>query len=283
MDQAASAFSSSALAQRFPPPRWGGWLSLLGALGVLAAFSVTTADAQDLVTDRPDQTESATVVPRGTVQVELGATLFREEVGGDTVEARELAQTLVRVGLAERWELRLGWDGHQRLEVPGRGGFDVSGVGDAAVGFKWALREPGPQGLEMALLGATSVPVGDDELTSDAYDPELRLAVSHELASGAGLAYNVGLAQTSEPDGPTTDLAFATVAVGFSLTERLGSFVELFGEVPLDGEEESLSFDTGLTWLVNDLMQWDVAAGVGLNDPAPDWFVTVGFSWRFPR
>jgi len=34
---------------------------------------------------------------------------------------------------------------------------------------------------------------------------------------------------------------------------------------------------------VNDDLQLDVSAGIGLNDAAPDLFVSAGVYWRHPR
>ena len=57
-----------------PCPRhaFPGIKSLLLGAAVLTSTAGANAHAQDLVTDRPDQTESATVVPRGLLQLETG-------------------------------------------------------------------------------------------------------------------------------------------------------------------------------------------------------------------
>ena len=57
----------------------------------------------EIVTDRPDVTEAATVVPRGSLQFENGFTWTRE-AGKSSID---LSQTLMRYGLTPRWELRL--------------------------------------------------------------------------------------------------------------------------------------------------------------------------------
>ena len=58
----------------------------------------------DMVTDRPDQTESAAVVPRGLLQVETGYLFARD---GD-VDGHAVPGTLFRLGLGGRLELRIG-------------------------------------------------------------------------------------------------------------------------------------------------------------------------------
>jgi len=40
-------------------------------------------------------------------------------------------------------------------------------------------------------------------------------------------------------------------------------------------------FDGGLTYLISSDVQWDLRAGLGLNDAADDFFVGTGLSIRF--
>ena len=73
------------------------------------ATAVAAQEPAELVTDRPDQTESAIVVPQGTFQAELGASYEREDEGGERIEATQAPGTLLRYGLVPRLELRLAW------------------------------------------------------------------------------------------------------------------------------------------------------------------------------
>ena len=68
---------------------------------------VARGQSPDMVTDRPDQTESATVVPRGLLQVEMGYLFARD---GD-VDGYAVPGTLFRLGLGGRLELRIGHAG----------------------------------------------------------------------------------------------------------------------------------------------------------------------------
>lgn len=254
------------------------------------AFTAPFTGAEELVSD-PDQTESAEVVPRGALELELAWMFARDERGGVREEEHEAPETLIRIGLAKRVELQLGWNGYQRSEVSGTERSVSDGVGDAELGLKLAVHdsESGPQ---VALQVSTSLPVGDGEVSSDGYDPELRLAIAHELHDGISLSYNLGAARESEPEGDEEELAFATIALGRDFTPTLGVFVELFGETPLDSEDEeegdeggeretALSIGAGLTWLMVESLQLDLAAGLGLNDAATDWFFTLGITWSF--
>jgi hypothetical protein len=40
-------------------------------------------------------------------------------------------------------------------------------------------------------------------------------------------------------------------------------------------------FNGGFTYLINDDLQWDIRAGVGLNSGADDFFAGSGISFRY--
>ncbi len=256
---------------------------------LLAVASARADQPSDLVTDRPDQTESSVVVGKGFTQLETGWTFTRDDEDGRHLDVHEVPGTLLRVGLSERVELRIGWSGFVDAEASfGRSEVNIDGLGDGELGAKIFLGEERGRRPEMAILVGTSVPIGDDEFTSDRFDPNVRLAFAHTLSDRVSLGYNVGMSLESGPgaDGATSTLstAFYTVALGLGLTDKLGAFVELFGDIPMSASGgPANSFDGGFTYLVKDNVQLDLAGGLGLSDAAADWFVGLGVSVRFPH
>ena len=246
-------------------------------------------DEPEMVTDRPDQTESTAIVPIGRTQIELGVGLAQEDVDGFDLEISGGPATLVRIGLTDSIELRLGWEGWIEEEIDfGPESVSADGFGDAEVGTKIGLREGDGVSPAVAVIVATSVPVGEEGFSSERFDPSARLTVSHDFASGVGLGWNIGIESGSEPsdDGGRTTLTTAiyTLAAGFPASDRWGVFVEAFGDVPLSAEGDPAHLlDAGVTWLVRPSLQLDAAAGAGISDAAPDWFAAVGLSVRLPR
>ena len=242
---------------------------------LLAAGSV--AQAEPLVTDRPDATESSSVVAPRFAQFEVGLTT------GDDADGESFTQSggsLLRVGLIEEWELRLGWDGYQDGPVG-------AGAGDGLLGFKYRIAPEVREKFlpETALLVHTTVPWGADDFSSDKFDPSFLLAFSHTLNDRWSLGYNLGaeLATSEKANGGDTTLASGlySVALGYGATEQLGFFIEVFGDVGLSAETSSTSLDGGLTWLFSDDSQLDLFVGTGLDDDADDWFLGLGYSIRF--
>ena len=111
------------------------------------------------------------------------------------------------------------------------------------------------------------------------------MAFAHELLPRLSLGYNVGAAWESSADQPGRDAFLVySVVLGVRLTDRLGTFLELFGDQQATGTiATSASVDGGLTWLLTDIVQVDVSVGSGLWGPTDDVFVGTGLSFRLPR
>ena len=223
-------------------PRGAASLLLL-----LVASAAAAQEAPELITDRPDQTESAVTVLPGWVQVE----------GGITHDPSDMLVpgVLARVGLAPRLELRLGAEAAD---------LDVQ---QGSLGGKARLWDESGGRPEAALLVQGNVPV-----ESGPAGGEVRLSLANTLTERLSVGYNVG---ASWGDLRAAPAVLYTLALGIGLAERAGAFVELFGEDAWPG------VDGGLTYLLAPNLQLDVAGGHALRTGGS--FVGVGLSYRLPR
>jgi hypothetical protein len=235
----------------------------------------------EMVTDRPDQTESPVAVAPGYVQLELGWSY----VEAGSVQLHSVPGTLARVGVVRGWEARLGFAGWRHLKV---GTETTQGAGPLGVGFKGELLRG--EGLKpaVALLGELLLPTATEGLGPTRVDPSLRVALAHELSDVVSLSYNVGVAWLSERresgESRTLTQGLYTLSLGIALGERVGAFGEVFGTVPLAGGPLAAHLlDGGFTVRVLPILQLDLSGGVGLDDDADDWFVGAGVSLRVPR
>lgn len=264
----------------------------LHLVGLLMAASAT-AFSQEMSTDRPDQTESSWVVPKGIVQIETGVSLGSDApnnlpdaaITSLTLQDIGLASTLVRVGLLERLELRLetGYVMEQSEWKQAVGQTEQSfseslnGADALAVGVKVGIaQEDGPFPETSLILHAT-LPVGNESFRPSHAVPDFRFTLSHSLTETVSLGYNLG-AEWSDDGAPPNGIY--TLVVGSDLAESVGGFLELFGTLSPEGAPHH-TLDGGVTWGLHQNLQLDAAAGVGLTDAAEDFFVGAGVSFRF--
>jgi len=177
-------------------------------------------------------------------------------------------------------ELRLGWDGISRETTP-ESGNGPWGAGDLSAGVKLHLRPEEGWVPEIAVLAGTTLPTGSDGFSSQRMDPSARLSFSHTFSERVGLGYNIGTTwESTLDDSSDRDTSAAmnyTAALGISLHQRLGVFIEAFGDLPLNapGGAQHL-VDGGFTVLAQKNLQVDVAAGRGISGDNNSWFLTTG-------
>ena len=231
---------------------------------------------EPLDTDRPDFTEGTSTVPAGHYQLEGGYTFTRQ--GKD--ESQSLGELLLRIGVNERIEARLGI-GSYSWDDPGVAGERrINGYEDPVLGLKIRL-VPDDAKTQLALLLNTTVPVGSDELTADDWQPEGKLVLGRDVTDRFSLASMLVCAYASDGGERFSQLA-ASVSAGFSLTERWGAYLEAYGfsKESVDGSSTTY-LDTGLTYLLSPDVQFDVRVGAGLDSPDPNWYAGLGAAVRF--
>lgn len=236
----------------------------------------------ELITDRPDQTESSAIVPLKSLQLETGFVM--ENSKSDIVDFRSFAYntTLLRFGLLKNFELRLGLAYlEDRFEFDDvNSNFSVSGFSPLSTGFKIKITEEKAWVPEVAFLGGLVLPfTASKDFKPDYTAGNLRFAFSHSLSDRLSLGYNLG----AEWDGFTAIPGyFYSIAVGITITNKAAVFLESYGLIHEEGDAEHL-VDAGFTFLVLPNLQLDLSGGLGLNEYAPDNFISMGFSYRLPQ
>lgn len=243
--------------------RYSAWATLL----CWSFFSLGPALAQELVTDRPDFTESAVVVPVRSIQIETGVT-YADEQDDEVVSGPEL---LVRWGLADRLELRFGLP--DRIEPNS----SRSGTSDASFGAKFEFGATA-SGWQRAIIAGTSLPTGDPGFTSDEFDPEVIFVLGRDLSDLWSFGTQLGVGRVTEEGDRLTSFG-ATAVFGRAVGDRYGLFAELAIE-EIEGSDSSVILHHGYTALLRANLQVDVHFGWGVSDGAPDFLAGVGLSWR---
>lgn len=225
-------------------------------------------------TARPSFSSAATTLDTGLWQWEGGYQFTSNDDELDT-DAHTLPLLFLRLGITDDLELNLSWAGYNNIDSNAG---DDDGVSDLSIGFAYQLTDDG-EPFEMALFGSLSLPIGGDDFTSDDVDPGIGLAWSYSPVVGPGLFGTVVFNSVSEDDERASTLG-AAIGASFAISERLGSYIEYFGQHS-DSDDSSHSLGTGLTYLLRNNLQLDINGGVGLNHAADDYFVGAGVGWRY--
>lgn len=238
---------------------------------VMATDSMKVMDP--IRADRPDQTETSFLVPKGYFQAELGFSITDTDPG--YIYAYPAA--LWKYGLTDNFELRLITNYITIQKDPNP---DQNGFLPIAAGFKAKLSEQKGILPKMSFIGHLRLPgVVSEEFETTYLAPELRLAFDHIISDVFNVGYNVGLFWDGEDAEP---LVLYTLTTGIAISKRLGIFGEVYGATPQrDSEDLPLYVDAGLTYLIGNNFLLDVSASQGITDNATLRYVSAGFSYRF--
>ncbi|MFD1616068.1 transporter [Gelatiniphilus marinus] len=240
------------------------------------SFAQSNSKAESLITDRPDQTESSTVMSKGFLQIETGASYEAFESNNIKNEEFTFNTTLMRFGLLDNLELRLGW---HFIEGKTTTLSNISsGFSPLLLGVKTGIAKENGCFPEIGLLGHLYLPF----TASNDYKPgttgvDFRFAFAHTLNKNSSLSYNLGAAWGN--DSPEASYVY-TISYGQSITNKLGAYAELYGDIP-ENNKANHFWDAGLTYLINNNAQLDVTIGSSITK-GQDILLSAGASFRIP-
>jgi hypothetical protein len=238
---------------------------------ILGGFCLYGQTIPSIQLDRPDQTECPYITPPKYIQNENGFTIENFE---NNHRFFNYPSMLWKYGVNEKLEVRLITELVSfKSSVNSNSGFLP-----ITVGFKTSLFEEKGLIPKTSFIGhiATSR-MGSKEFHTELIAPAFRFTMLHTLSSKMTLSYNIG----AEWNGDNSQHVYIyTVTTGFSLTEKIGCYSELYGFIS-SYKVADHRFDAGFTYLVNNDMIIDFSGGFGLNDNMHKNYVSLGLSYRF--
>lgn len=235
---------------------------------VLLLISVS-AVSQNIVTDRPNQTEASSIVPFQSFQLEAGV-LFQNT---SDFNQNLFPTVLWKYGISRFFELRLITQlESNRMNNSKR----VNGFSDLQIGAKIQIYKREDTNTEVAFISHLVIPSAKNNISNGESGTINKVSISHSLSDKSSVGYNLGYSYFGTGNGNFT----YSLSYGYSVTEKLGFFIEPFGEF-VNFESHLSSFDLGFTYLLKNNMQLDIAYGKGLNHDMN--YVTTGFSWNIPN
>lgn len=237
---------------------------------LITSTTIYSQTLEPIQADRPDQTETPAIVPKGMFQVETGLTFQKNNA---ISKSFSLPSTLWKYGVNENFELRLITE-FLSEEINEE---KIKGFTPVYVGFKVKLTDEKGIFPKTSFIGQISLPnTAYKEFKTEFFAPEFRFVMQHTLSEKISFSYNLG----AEWNGFSAEPTFIyTNAIGYSITEKLGSYIEIFGFIP-QKEKSNHSFDGGITYLINPNFMLDLSSGIGISKNAPKNYFAFGFSFR---
>jgi hypothetical protein len=264
--------TSGRMGFRFSHAGVRGALMLVLFNAITYAQSLPATADSDIVTDRPDVTESSIVVPTGSYQIENGITWTTDH----RFQTFDLPESLMRFGLAPRTEFRIAVPNY----FGGISGPDPMGIGDITLGIKEQLG-PLPKGFDLSVILAVSLPIGASRISSHGYDPFIKLPWSKELKGG----WSTGGMQSLffNTDGGKRNAVWEpTFYIEKEITKPWQAFVEYAGDFAQRGGPKEIAH-FGTAYRLTARQQVDFHFGFGVSRSAPSHFFAMGYSIRIDR
>jgi len=278
------AAGTSLSAQDALRPRTAGYLDYgrVDPTGYVAASS-WPASPEPTPSARPGLAERIGAITRGRTQVEGGYALVFDRAGGVRATQHAFPDLLVRFGLTDRLEIRLGWPGYVATDYDGPGVDGSSGdTLEPNVGFMLDLSAQRGILPQTAVLAAVPLTLEGNPFALDSIQPLSQLLYRWQLADRIAWGGTTGLA-LFDVDGDGFVQFQQTVNLDGLVTQRLGLFAEW--EMLVDhGSADDASqhmLGGGVSYLATERVQITWKNGLGLNEPAPDFLTDVRLSYRF--
>jgi Putative MetA-pathway of phenol degradation len=244
---------------------------IVTALVLVLFFENVSIAQMPIQLDRPDQTECPFIVPKGYLQAENGLTFENINSENTTLAYPTI---LWKLGLSRNFEFRLITE----LVSQSSYGETKKGLIPITVGFKAKIAEEEGMLPSTSFIAHLTIPkAATNNLKTDNYAPSFRFTMQNTLSKKVSLSYNLG----AKWNGEVTEATFIyTLAVGYSITNKWGSYIETYGFLPQKGPPDN-RLDGGLTYLINNNMMIDISGGIGISENSPKNYFSLGFSYRF--
>ena len=218
-----------------------------------------------MITDRPDITESALIVPSGILQAEHG---FQYNSLGN-MDGIVSIPTLLRFGVGGNTEFRATF---QPIISPTEGEHQ-DGLLPVTVGLKVGLADEDRFLPQMALLAQIELATFSSPGLRDSYTGLSVIWLgSYDIPGALAFGYNLGIQYDGTNEQPVYPYS---LSVGISLADKLAFFAEHYATVTKN--EFHKNADAGFTWLLRPHMQIDCSAGYSWE--TNNYFAGLGYSW----
>ncbi|MDB6029978.1 MAG: hypothetical protein JWM16_316 [Verrucomicrobiales bacterium] len=260
--------------------------------GSFNLFSPTPrALMREMVTDRPDKTESPYTVDAGHFQLEMDLLSYSYDKynhlpNATVVESWAFAPINLKAGLLNNLDAQLILEPYNKVRVHERATGLVTrqqGFGDITARLKYNLWGNDEGKTALGLMPFLKLPTSHDGLGNNSVEGGLIVPLALSLPADFGLGAMVEFDAIRDSFGGGYHPEFInSLTVGHDLFGNLGGYVEFFSLVSAESRSPWVStFDVGLTYGIGKNLQLDCGVNIGLTRSADDINPFLGLSFRY--
>ena len=228
-------------------------------------------------TARPGQAVGPFTTGKYVIQIQSGYT-FSDYENNITSESGDFSEytTSLRYGLTERIEIRSAFKlRSDKVKLNNAPNEHFRGLSFWNVGIRYNLITGSGFKPSLGIQADAKLTAINEAYKAENLAPRFILIHGQRLSKTFRLTTNWALTWTGNNGDVKGNYV---INIAFPISEKIGGFIENYGEV-FRGDLDS-RWDTGLSYLANNDLQFDVSGGFGKNDGLNDWFIDAGVSWR---
>lgn len=246
---------------------------------IIVYLLLTNLLLAQIVTDRPDVTESAQTVGKSHFQFESGFKLINNDYGIFNYNTLNIPEVLIRYGISNSLELRFSSEYNRVYETINK--TSINGFGGFELGAKYSFFNEEDSKYRLALIGHFIVPGEKFDASLYNYAYTFTAAASYQLFSNMGLGVNLGYNENHD----FQNYLLYSISLAYDINDKIGLYVEPYGYKIVSGLSSFSynSYNFGFTYKLKDNIQLDAAYGAGFKNSIlanNEKFVSLGFSFK---
>lgn len=252
--------------------------SLIFFLFLIAHLQSFAQYNETIRTARPGKSVGPFTTGKSVFQIQSGFNIQNQENSSSDISGDVITQfNSLRFGVSERVEIRSAFSYRDQVTQSGDSEFSANGINFWNVGLRVNLaNNAGTNKPSIGIQGDVGLTTVSSDYEPKYLSPRLLFILGTKLYKSIQLMTNLGT-QWSGATGKQS--AIYTLNLGFPITKKLRGFIENYGSYQ---ESDFITrYDTGLGYLANNNLAFDISVGYGENNSLTEYFIDFGISYRF--
>lgn len=246
---------------------------------------------REMITDRPDRTESPYTVDAGHWQFEADVLNYSYDrynaARSDArVESVAVAPINFKMGLCNRADIQLMVQSYNSIRTHDRAAGTIDrqhGFGDVIPRLKVNLWGNDGGATAFGVMPFVKLPTNQDRIGNHSVEGGLIFPLAVDLPKGWSMGVMTETDFIRDGAGAGHHAEFInSITFGHDIAGHLGGYIEFFSAVSAESGSSWIgTADVGLTYGLTKDIQLDAGINFGLTRAADDYNPFLGISWRF--